>query len=93
MITQRQRLRIKREMAEEKPTLWIGKNGITDEVVREVANQLEKKQMVKIRVQKSAVKQDDEVDSMAEELAEKTDSTRIDVRGRNFIIYKIGKNT
>lgn len=49
--------------------------------------------MVKIRVQKSAVKQDDEVDSMAEELAEKTDSTRIDVRGRNFIIYKIGKNT
>ncbi|MDQ1280921.1 MAG: RNA-binding protein [Thermoproteota archaeon] len=92
MITQRQRLRIKREMAVEKPTLWIGKNGITDEVIREVSNQLKKNQMVKIRMLKSAVKQDDEINSLVRELVDKTDTTRIDIRGRNFILYKIDKN-
>ncbi len=89
MITQRQRLRIKREMAEEKPTVWIGKNGITDEVVKEISNQLKKNQMVKVRLQKSALKQ--EADNLAIELASKTDSTCVDVRGRNFTLYRIDK--
>lgn len=93
MITQRQRLRIKREMAGEKPTIWIGKNGITEEVVKEVSNQLDKNQLAKIKVLKSALKSDNAIDSLARVLTEKTDSILIDVRGNNLIIYKVERKT
>ena len=93
MITQRQRLRIKREMSGKKPTIWIGKNGITEEAVKEVSNQLDKNQLAKIKVLKSALKSDNAIDSLARELTEKTDSTLIDVRGNNLILYKVEKKT
>lgn len=93
MITQRQRLRIKREMAGEKPTIWIGKNGITEETVKEISNQLDKNQVAKIKVLKSALNSDISVDSLAKELTEKTDSMLIDVRGNSLIIYKVERKT
>ena len=93
MITQRQRLRIKREMAGEKPTIWIGKNGITEETVKEISRQLDKSQVAKVKVLKNTLNSDISVDSLARELAEKSDSTLIDVRGNTLILYKVEKKT
>lgn len=92
MITQRQKLRIKREMAEEKPTIWIGKNGVTEEIIKEVSNQLEKNQMVKIRILKSILKSEDAED-LSRKLANKTESTLIEVRGHSFILYRVKRKS
>ena len=90
MITRRQRLQLKREVAEEKPLIWIGKNGVTEEVIKEVSNQLERNQVVKIKILKTIIKTSN-IKELAEEIVDKTGSTLIDARGHNLVIYKMNK--
>ena len=82
-----ERLKLKREMAEERPSIWIGKNGVTEEVIKEVPKQLEKNEVVKIKIQK-AILQTSSVKDLSSEIAEKTSSSIIDIRGRSFTLYK-----
>jgi len=79
--------RIKRELSAEKPTIWVGKEGATPQIVNEISRQLEKKEIVKVRILKSALK-DEEAKSVASKIAEQTASTLIEVRGHTLILYK-----
>ncbi len=81
------RLRIKREMETEKPTVWIGKNRITSEIMGEISKQLDKREMVKVKLLKSALV-DEKAKHVAEEIAQQTEATLIDVRGHTFVLYK-----
>jgi len=74
-------------MSEEKPSIWIGKNGVTDELTEEVSNQLERTQTVKIRMQKTALKTGSATD-LAREIADKTGSSIIDIRGHSLTLYR-----
>lgn len=87
MMTKKQRLRIKRRMAEEKPTVWIGKNGVTEEVVDEVKKQLKSNEIVKIRVLKKAFTQQS-MKEVTNKLVDHTVSELIDARGHTLILYK-----
>lgn len=87
MITPRMKRRIKREMNAEKPTIWVGKDGATQKIVEEVSRQLEKKQMVKIKILKSALGEE-KAKGLASKIAEQTESTLVDVRGHTLILYK-----
>lgn len=62
-----------------KPTVWIGKRGVTPEAVEEVARQLEDRKVVKIRWLQSA-----DVDPA--ELAARTGAEVVDVRGRTLVL-------
>jgi len=79
--------RIKRELSTEKPTIWVGKEGATPRMVNEVSRQLEKREIVKVRILKSALK-DEEAKSVASKIAEQTSSTLIEVRGHTLLLYK-----
>lgn len=81
------RLRIKREMETEKPTVWVGKNRITPETMGEISKQLDKKEMVKVKLLKSALT-DENAKNVAAEIAQQTEATLIDVRGHTFVLYK-----
>jgi len=87
MITPRMKRRIKRELSMEKPTIWVGKEGATPQIVEEISKQLEKREMVKIRVLKSALKEE-EAKGIASKIAQQTNSTLIEVRGHTFMLYK-----
>jgi RNA-binding protein len=87
MITSKIRRRIKRELSAEKPTIWIGKNGATKQVIGEISRQLEKKEMVKIKMLKSALG-NKEAKAVASEIAQQTGASVIDVRGHTIILYK-----
>ena len=87
MITPRMKRRIKRELSAERPTIWVGKGGATPQIVSEISRQLEKREIVKVRVLKSALK-DEEVKSVASKIAEETSSTLIEVRGHTLLLYK-----
>ena len=89
-INQKQRLRIKRKMAEEKPSIWIGKNGVTEDIIKEISKQLERDQVVKIKVLKSIMKTNS-ISNLAIELAIRTDSILIEVRGYSLILYRMKK--
>jgi RNA-binding protein len=69
----------KRTVHELKPTVWIGKRGVTDEAVEEIAHQLEERKVVKIRWLHSA-------DVDPEALAARTGSEVVDCRGRTVVL-------
>jgi len=90
MITPRMKRRIKSELSTEKPTIWIGKEGVSSHILNEISRQLEKREMVKVKVLKSALKEE-ETREVASKIAQETESTLIDVRGHTIILYKLRK--
>ena len=90
MITPRMKRRIKSELSAEKPTIWIGKEGASSQILNEISRQLEKREMVKVKVLKSALKEE-ETEEIASKIVQQTESTLIDVRGHTIILYRIRK--
>jgi RNA-binding protein len=78
-------IRIRQEFSTEKPTLWVGKNGITPDMTEQARKQLESREIVKIRLQRSVPQA---VEEIARLLAAETESEVADVRGRSFLLYK-----
>ena len=87
MITPKMKRRIKNELSAEKPTIWIGKGGTSSQIFNEISRQLEKREMVKVKVLKSAL-EEERTKRIASEIAQRTESTLIDVRGHTIILYK-----
>lgn len=79
--------RIKRRLNEEKPTVWIGKGGISEEILKEIAKQLDKKEMIKIKILRSAI-EDNEAKKIAMQITEQTEASLVEVRGHTFMLYK-----
>jgi len=87
MITSKIKRRIKSELSSEKPTVWIGKDGTSQQILAEISRQLEKGEMAKIKILKTAL-EEEETKNIASKIAEKTGSTLIDIRGHTIILYK-----
>jgi len=83
--------RIKRRLSGEKPTIQIGKNGVSHKLVKEIEKQLEKKEMVKIKILQSAL-EGEEAREIASKIAEQTVSSLVEVRGHTFMLYKRKSN-
>jgi RNA-binding protein len=79
--------RIKRRLSGEKPTVWIGKNSVSQELLKEIEKQLDKREMIKIKILKSAL-QEDEAKQIASRIVEQTDASLVEVRGHTFMLYK-----
>jgi len=79
--------RIKRRLSEEKPTIWIGKDGVSQELVKEIGKQLDKKEMLKVKILKSALGEN-EAKRVALQVAEQTEASLVEVRGHTFMLYK-----
>jgi len=86
MSTPKMKRRIKRELSAEKPTIWVGKQGAA-QIVNEVSRQLDQREIVKVKLLKSALRTEITKD-IASKMAQKTSSTLIDVRGHTFILYR-----
>jgi RNA-binding protein len=78
---------VRHELKEEKPTVWVGKDGLTPRLSLEIDNQLEKKKMLKIKILKSAL-QRDTAQAIAFRAAEQTGASLVEVRGHVFILYR-----
>ncbi len=86
MSTPKMKRRIKRELSAEKPTIWVGKQGGA-QIVNEVSRQLDQREIVKVKLLKSALRTELTKD-IASKMAQKTSATLIDVRGHTFILYR-----
>ncbi len=81
---------VKRALRQERPTVWIGKNGASEELMKEIAKQLDKNKMVKVRILKSALAEG-EADRIARKITEQTESSLVELRGHTFMLYKSRK--
>ena len=86
-ISSKAKHNIKQGIRAEKPTVWVGKDGSTEQIVGEIKRQLDQREIVKAKVQQTALK-DIETKEIATKLAEQTDSNLIDVRGHTLVLYK-----
>lgn len=79
--------RIRRDLSAERPTVWVGKEGSTDQIMKEISRQLEQREVVKAKIQQTAL-QNEEAKNIATKIANQTGATLIEVRGHTFMLYK-----
>jgi RNA-binding protein len=79
--------RIKRRLSGEKPTIWVGKSGVSKELLNEIKKQLDKNEMVKVKILKSALV-NEKAKLMASKIAEQLEAALVEVRGHTFMLYK-----
>ncbi|MDH5448978.1 MAG: YhbY family RNA-binding protein [Candidatus Bathyarchaeota archaeon] len=79
--------RIKRELSDKEPTVWIGKNGVSREVLAEIDGQLERTEMLKVRILKTALGENN-AKTIAAKIAQQTESVLVEVRGHTFMLYR-----
>jgi RNA-binding protein len=87
VLTPKMKQRIKNKLRTEKPTIHVGKEGVTDKIVQEIKKQLDAREKIKVKILKTAL-QEKEAKAIAIEIAEKTKSELIEVRGHTFILFK-----
>ncbi|MGB9740158.1 MAG: YhbY family RNA-binding protein [Candidatus Bathyarchaeia archaeon] len=86
-LTSGMKRRIKRELSMERPTIWIGKGGASQEIVEEIVKQLDTNETVKIKILKSAL-ENTKAKQFASKIAAMADASLVEVRGHTFILYK-----
>jgi RNA-binding protein len=69
------------------PTIWIGKEGATEALLKQVENQLKSRELIKVKIQKSALSEIGATD-FAEKVSASTASTIVEVMGHTFTLYK-----
>lgn len=78
---------VRHVLKDEKPTVWIGKEGYTPQLSGEIEKQLDKNKMVKVRILPSAM-QTDKAQAIAARAAEEAGAALVEVRGHVFILYR-----
>lgn len=70
------------------PTAQVGKNGITDTLIKQIDDQLEAREMIKVSVLQNA-----ELDAkaVANDLAEATKAEVVQVLGFKITLYRVSK--
>ena len=88
MITSKQRSYLRSLAHNIDPTVYIGKTGVTDNVIKEIDQCLEARELVKIKLQEGA-----ELDAktVANELAPGLRAEFVQAIGRKFTLYRESK--
>ena len=82
---------VKRVLDNARPTIWVGKDGPSEDLVKEIERQLSKNEMVKVKILKSAIVER-QVKEIVVRIVEKTGSFLVEVRGHTFMLYKRRKS-
>lgn len=85
MITGKQRSYLKGLAQKLDPTVYIGKAGLTDSVVRSIEDKLNASELVKVKIQEGCTLQPKETCSR---LAEELHAEFVQAIGRRFVLYR-----
>jgi RNA-binding protein len=87
-ITTRMRRHVRHVLKDENPTIWVGKEGLTSQLVAEIEKQLQLNKMVKVRILPAALQGEVTAQSIAVSASEQTNSGLVEVRGHVFILFR-----
>lgn len=89
MITSKQRAKL-RSLANSVPALYqVGKDGITENMLRQFADALEAKELIKVHVLDNSLMDTREAEN---EVADAIGAEPVQVIGSKFVLYKRSKN-
>ena len=80
-----QRAQLKKIAHNMDPMLIIGKNGLSDNLIKQIDDLLEKRELVKIKVLNNNF---DDKDEMLDEILQRTDSLYVSHVGFTYVIYR-----
>ena len=89
MITSKQRSFLRSLAHELEPTVYIGKSGITDNIVKEMETGLEYRELVKVKLQEGCELAPKDA---ANELADLLRAEYVQAIGRKFTLYRESKD-
>ena len=87
-ITTRMKRHVRHVLKDENPTVWVGKEGLTPQIVGEMAKQLQRNKMVKGRILPAALLGENTAQAIAAKAAEQTGAALVEVRGHVFILFR-----
>ena len=87
-ITTRMKRHVRHLLKDENPTIWVGKDGLTSQLVSEIEKQLQKNKMVKVKILPAALLGDITAQVIAAKAAEQTNAALVEVRGHVFILFR-----
>ena len=85
MITSKQRAYLRKLSHTMEPLFQIGKDGVTEQLINAVEEALEKREILKIKILETAVRDTKET---CNELAQKLNAEPIQAIGNKFILYR-----
>ncbi len=88
MLTGKQRSFLKGIANNLDPIFQVGKNGITENFIKQIDDALEKREIVKVKVLNNSLLDATEV---ASEVAEKTNAEFVQSIGNKFVLYRESK--
>ena len=88
MITSKQRSYLKSLAHELNPTVYIGKAGLTDNILKEMENGFEARELVKVKLQEGCDLAPKEI---ANEIANQLGAEFVQAIGRKFTLYRRSK--
>ena len=88
-LTSKQRAYLKGLAMNLTPVQYVGKSSLTDENLRNVAEALAARDLIKLGIQKNC---DDDPYLIADAVAERTGASVVQVIGRKIVLYREGKD-
>ncbi|MCQ2551769.1 MAG: ribosome assembly RNA-binding protein YhbY [Clostridia bacterium] len=85
MLTGKQRAYLKKLAIDLEPSVFIGKNELTENIIKEMDNYLEAHELVKVKLQESVEMSPKDT---ANEAAEKLGAEYVQAIGRKFVLYR-----
>ena len=85
MITSKQRAFLRKLANNLEPVFQIGKGGITDELIHQLANALEARELIKVHVLETAML---DIKPTCNEIAERLGAEPVQAIGSKFVLYK-----
>ncbi len=79
---------VKHVLKDENPTIWVGKDGLTPQLICEIEKQLQQNKMVKVRILPAALTGDNTAPVIAAKAAEQSGSALVECRGHVFILFR-----
>ncbi|MDO5331083.1 MAG: ribosome assembly RNA-binding protein YhbY [Bacillota bacterium] len=89
MLTGKQRAYLKKLAIDMEPTVYIGKNELTDNIIKEMDNYLEAHELVKVKLQENVEISPKDAANMA---AQKLGAEYVQAIGRKFVLYRESEN-
>ncbi|MGJ9457034.1 ribosome assembly RNA-binding protein YhbY [Oceanobacillus sp. CF4.6] len=88
MLTGKQKGFLRSEAHHLKPIFQVGKTGVNDNMVEQISEALEKRELLKVSILQNCM---EDKDTVAKQLSEGTKSDIVQIIGSNIVLYKESK--
>lgn len=85
MLTGKQKRFLRAQVHHEKPLIQVGKAGVNDNLISQLNDLLEKRELIKVTVLQNCL---DDKTFVAEQLVAKTDAHLVQIIGNIIVLYK-----